>query len=207
MDVITRKQAQEQGLKHYYTGKPCKHGHTALRFTKKGMCVECNRNHNTALRKDGYHRDYYTKRMEIDEDFRQAKARDARKHYHEVMKHDPERMARHYEQNAAAAKKNRAGRNAIRRAFNARNPGYGREYVVARRAQMKHTDLTTTEQAQVKALYHLRLRLTRETGVEYHVDHRIPLSKGGKHHPDNLWVIPAVENLRKGAKLPAGVNL
>ena len=203
MDIITRKQAQEQGLTRYFTGKPCKHGHVAERQTAKGVCEECHRIHRRSKKGAETRRAWYAEKMETDEDFRQAKARDARKHYHDVMKHDPERMARHYEQCAAAAKKDRAGRNAIRRAFNARNPGYGREHVVARRAQMKHTDLTTTEQAQVKALYHLRLRLTRETGVEYHVDHRIPLSKGGKHHPDNLWVIPAVENLRKGAKLPA----
>jgi 5-methylcytosine-specific restriction endonuclease McrA len=38
--------------------------------------------------------------------------------------------------------------------------------------------------------------------MEYHVDHRIPISRGGLHHPDNLWVIPATENLRKYNKLP-----
>jgi hypothetical protein len=43
MDIITRQQALEQGLAHYFTGKPCKHGHLALRFTKRGQCLECNR--------------------------------------------------------------------------------------------------------------------------------------------------------------------
>lgn len=31
----------------------------------------------------------------------------------------------------------------------------------------------------------------------YHVDHVIPLSKGGQHHPNNLQYLPAVINLRK----------
>ena len=67
---------------------------------------------------------------------------------------------------------------------------------------MGTVELTQQEELQVKAIYSLRYTLTRETGVEYHVDHRIPLKHGGKHHPDNLWVITAVENMRKGAKLP-----
>ena len=39
---ISRKQAQEQGLRYYFTGIPCKHGHIALRFTKRCQCCECN---------------------------------------------------------------------------------------------------------------------------------------------------------------------
>ena len=200
---ISRKQAKAQGLKHYFTGKPCKHGHIAVRLTSKGICMDCNRQHNRQLQQAGYHRNYYAKRMATDEDFRQAKAADARKHYHNVMKHDPERMARHYAASAVAAKKNREGRNANRRAFNQRNPGYGRPYVIARRASIKHTDLTETQQAQVKAIYELRKILTEQTGIEHHVDHHKPLSKGGKHVPSNLWVIPAKDNLRKGARWDA----
>jgi hypothetical protein len=40
MEIITRKQAREQGLKTYFTGKPCKNGHVALRYTA-GRCLEC----------------------------------------------------------------------------------------------------------------------------------------------------------------------
>jgi len=39
------------------------------------------------------------------------------------------------------------------------------------------------------------------SGEEYHVDHIIPLAKGGLHHPDNLQVLPADLNLKKGAKV------
>lgn len=37
---ISWSQANSQGLKHYFTGKPCKWGHIALRITK-GECTEC----------------------------------------------------------------------------------------------------------------------------------------------------------------------
>jgi 5-methylcytosine-specific restriction endonuclease McrA len=36
-------------------------------------------------------------------------------------------------------------------------------------------------------------------GEDFHVDHIIPLSKGGAHVHTNLQVIPAIDNLRKGA--------
>lgn len=39
--LITRADAKAQGLKHYYTGKPCKRGHIEPRFTSEGSCVAC----------------------------------------------------------------------------------------------------------------------------------------------------------------------
>jgi len=43
--------------------------------------------------------------------------------------------------------------------------------------------------------------LTKETGIIHHVDHIIPVSKGGLHHQDNLQVITKIENLKKGNKI------
>lgn len=36
----------------------------------------------------------------------------------------------------------------------------------------------------------------------YEVDHRIPLTRGGLHHPSNLHYLPALMNRRKGDRLP-----
>jgi len=41
MQIISRKEAQERGLKRYYTGKPCKHGHISPRAIHGGSCLEC----------------------------------------------------------------------------------------------------------------------------------------------------------------------
>ncbi len=38
-----RKQAMLAGLPFYSTGKPCKHGHIAKRFTYNAQCTECSR--------------------------------------------------------------------------------------------------------------------------------------------------------------------
>lgn len=41
MEIISRKQAKELGLKYYFTGKPCKRGHVSKRTTSDHSCVDC----------------------------------------------------------------------------------------------------------------------------------------------------------------------
>ncbi len=44
--IIRRKDALAQGLKRYFTGKPCKRGHIADRFTSQGDCIVCSDENN-----------------------------------------------------------------------------------------------------------------------------------------------------------------
>jgi len=55
------------------------------------------------------------------------------------------------------------------------------------------------EKERLVQIYKLRDLLTKATGVEYHVDHIWPLSKGGPHWSGNLQIITAEENLSKNA--------
>lgn len=43
MVIVSLKEAREQGLMYYYTGKPCKYGHVAIRLTSAQQCTECSR--------------------------------------------------------------------------------------------------------------------------------------------------------------------
>ena len=43
MQVISRTEAKAKGLRFYFTGKPCKHGHLAERVVYNSTCVECAR--------------------------------------------------------------------------------------------------------------------------------------------------------------------
>ena len=55
----------------------------------------------------------------------------------------------------------------------------------------------------IKEIYRLAETLSKETGIEHHVDHIIPLKHDlvcGLHVETNLQVIPAIENLRKKNK-------
>lgn len=42
-ELITRKQALEQAFRYYFTGKPCKRGHVALRFVRGSTCTQCDK--------------------------------------------------------------------------------------------------------------------------------------------------------------------
>lgn len=52
----------------------------------------------------------------------------------------------------------------------------------------------------VTAYYALATRLTELTGEPYQVDHIVALANGGKHHQDNLQVLPARLNRQKSTK-------
>jgi hypothetical protein len=55
--------------------------------------------------------------------------------------------------------------------------------------------------SEIKQIYALRdFYIAMSLGDSFHVDHIKPLAKGGLHIPENLRVVPAICNLRKGVK-------
>jgi len=63
-------------------------------------------------------------------------------------------------------------------------------------------ELTEIEKEQIRQIYEERSRLNDAAGyILYHVDHKVPLSKGGLHHPSNLTILKATENIIKGSRL------
>ncbi len=68
--------------------------------------------------------------------------------------------------------------------------------------------LVGNERERLMLLEKTRRELSVETGKEYHIDHILPLSHGGIHHPMNLRILDGAENLSKNAKLlPEGIAL
>ena len=58
MKIISLQEAKEQGLSRYFTGVPCKEGHVEERSVSSRSCLECQRNKNNKLSKDGYYAEY-----------------------------------------------------------------------------------------------------------------------------------------------------
>lgn len=62
---------------------------------------------------------------------------------------------------------------------------------------MKDAFDETANQQKINEMYCEANRMTKETGISYEVDHIIPISKGGKHHENNLQIITMNENRKK----------
>ena len=85
------------------------------------------------------------------------------------------------------SKKNKAKRNAITQRY--------------RSKKMKSIDISA-DMEKIKEFYLLAEKLTEQMGIRYVVDHIIPLSKGGKHHQNNLQVVTEADNLKKSNRYP-----
>jgi 5-methylcytosine-specific restriction endonuclease McrA len=53
----------------------------------------------------------------------------------------------------------------------------------------------------MNVIYKCCRRISDCTGIQFHVDHIIPLSRNGNHAANNLQILPAKINLRKSAKI------
>ena len=91
---------------------------------------------------------------------------------------------------------------------------YGKEneYTLERRANSQHhgvrrrkeingSPLTSKEGFDCKKVRIKAKRLSKDLGIELHVDHLLPLSRGGKEHPDNLLIMRPEANLFWGARI------
>lgn len=78
-----------------------------------------------------------------------------------------------------------------------------RFYSANRRAKITESEvnLTESEKEEIRKIYKECHDISESTGVLHHVDHIFPVSKGGLHHPSNLQILTAKENLSKGAKI------
>ena len=215
---LSLAEARASGAPRYFTGKPCKRGNVAERrtSTRQCLCDECS-----GLRRQEK-REWRAANLEH--------CREQNRLWHAQDRPRSRKLARDWHnaniercrENARRWRaKNKGWVKERHRQWAAANPEYMakkarkwraenrdkwrsimRAAIMKRRRAVKKTVLTPQESRQITAIYLLRRTLSKATGTEFHVDHHIPLSKGGLHHPSNLWVILAGENLRKAASLP-----
>jgi len=181
MEIITRQEAIAQGLRRYFTGKPCKRGHTAQMWTRSCVCVECNRIYKKAERKRNPEHVRQRKRAwDSRNRERVASCRKERETEADRIK-SRERAAAHYWANKAE----HAARS------------------IKRQARVKRATPSWVDFEAIKKIYIKRQVVSERTGIQHHVDHIVPLlgkNVCGLHVPWNLQVIPAADNLSKSNK-------
>lgn len=78
---------------------------------------------------------------------------------------------------------------------------YSNNALYRQRKYSNYETLSSKDKYLIECVYAFARFKTLHTGVQQHVDHIIPISKGGKHHPSNLQIITALENFKKKDKL------
>lgn len=186
-----RSSALEAGELRYFTGKPCKHGHIAQRFTGNATCVECHR----LLHYDKHEENKERNRLHCAKNRERERIRAAQWYANNRERANAAKKAKYWEN---AEESRRDGRERY-----ANNPTPSKASARRRKVNKKmrtpiwHGELDEFAFAEALSLAADRLETT---GIEWHVDHMIPLlakEASGLHVMDNLQVIPAAMNMEK----------
>lgn len=228
MKLVSRKEAKEKGLPHYYTGIPCKHGHVSKRRTSNATCLECHRLVNEKWRSNNpeYMESWYSenkdralsqqkayykeKKLEIlakCKKYRDSNRKKVSASWLAWTKRNKEKfrdIQRRYESKARKTPKGKVVafmRNSVSRALN----GKLKEARCVDILGYSNDDLVTHIERQFSR------GMTWENYGEYwNIDHIIPISKfiaDGETDPkiinalSNLMPLRSDRNLSKGAKV------
>lgn len=215
LHIIPRGIAKKLGMVRYFTGEPCKHGHICERLTVNGGCILCsrekdkrdyqmNREVHLAACKGRANKRYAAKSEEIKERIRAKRAADPEA----ARRKDRERYAKNKEK-IKAQRKLRAKQNP-EMVKKWRETAYKNHKATFINGAMKRSEIKRNaipkwysdfDDFVLQEMFELAVIREKETGIEWHVDHMIPLSKGGLHWHMNWQLIPATMNREKHNKM------
>lgn len=207
-EIISRSDAVKAGLRFYFTGKPCKHGHISERHIASYNCAECESlrpapKYNAEANKIRKKR-FREKRRKLLEPIRAAQKaeRDATrserrkasalKWYYKNIEYSRETYEKNKEQIKARRRARSSENLEIRRAENQRRRARKRNA----EGHFTAKDVTMILAAQGGACPGCMSSIA----LSYHVDHIVPLSRGGSNWPSNIQLLCEPCNLRKGAR-------
>lgn len=197
--IISRKDAKDLGLKRFYTGAPCKRGHNSERNVSRGVCIEC---HNELTRRKYWENiDYERSRSAQYYSENKEKCKAYTKKYSAENKDRIKASRKNYKSKnrELIARKNREYNEANRDTIKARKRRYYdenrdryRSYVRNRRALIRGAEGTHSKDDIILILEKQNWLCANPMcskdlqKVQRHVDHIVPLSKGGSNLPSNL---------------------
>jgi len=200
LPVVTRSEAKALGLVRYFTGEPCKSGHIDERNVSSGSCLACMRLKATAIRSTDDGRARYAKSKRDHRARNKEKCREYGKRYREDHADEHSARFRRWHESASKDPEYRGRKAAATRRWSSENKGRARladSIKRARRRNARPADFGELDRLVIEEAFDLARRREEQTGIKWHVDHMVPLSRGGAHSWDNIQVIPAEVNLWK----------
>ncbi len=214
--VVSRKEAIAKGLRYYFTGKACKHGHVSRRVLRCGTCVQCKNKAISQWQKNNrakvtqkarrWRKNNPERTREI---WRKWEGENRDKRPLQPSRASPAAKQKRKKRIAGWREQNRERVNGYTRKFRKNNFEVvsARERVYANKRRMQKLgnggSHTAEDINEIRALQHYKCAYC-PASVErkYHVDHIIPLSAGGRNDRSNLQILCRCCNLSKSKRDP-----
>lgn len=191
--LVTRDEAIEKGLRRFFTGAPCPNGHIAEFYTGNRWCATCSAEHAAAWYQEN--KAHCSVKMKA---WRERNPERARANRDAWFKANPIRYA---ELGKAWKKAHPEKVKAFVAAYNRANlPKLNARNAAREAAKIRATPIWANR-AAIEDIYRECARISADTGVVHHVDHKYPLRSNwvcGLHCEANLQIIDATTNKRKG---------
>ena len=212
---MTPRQTAIANGDQFYHSKPCKRCGETKRYTSTAHCVACDEKRNAERYKENREAiaEYYKENREalrVRENAREAKIRALLEKARtegpfEIESNSPRQIAAARGQLKFLANEECSKHPGVFERYTADNKCPICKNVRGAKRKALHREaevpLNPEERKEVDAIYAKAKRLSEETGNAFHVDHILPMQKGGIHHPINLRILPGSENCSKGANI------
>lgn len=177
LHIMSADSADSVSSRFYMSYRPCVNGHWSERRTSNHLCVECGVEAQKTDQAKQYQRDY------------------AKRNHDKVLSYyEKYRNVHRDRRNANNAKW--ADKNIDQVRASRKNTGHKRR--CQKSSGLTTKDLKSWQDQQKKVCYWCN----RSCKKAFHIDHYVPLSKGGEHKLENLVIACPKCNLNKSAKDP-----